>query len=80
VNPAESDADTPVEPLSTEELSDLARLLNRYGRDPAIRPNHAARALHVRAQVIEHGKAANPCPYTHAHTRGWCGYPFCRES
>lgn len=20
------------------------------------------------------------CPYTHAHTRGWCGYPECRES
>lgn len=20
------------------------------------------------------------CPYTHAHTRHWCGYPTCRES
>jgi hypothetical protein len=20
------------------------------------------------------------CPFTHAHTRHWCGYPFCRES
>jgi len=20
------------------------------------------------------------CPYTHAHTRNWCGYDTCRES
>lgn len=62
MSPADPDADTPIEPLSAEELSELARLLNRYGR----------------AQVIEHGKATNPCRYT--HTRAWCGYPFCRES
>lgn len=23
---------------------------------------------------------AAPCPYTHAHTRHWCGYPECRGS
>lgn len=22
----------------------------------------------------------NPCPYTHVHTRHWCGYDQCRES
>lgn len=22
----------------------------------------------------------DPCPYTHAHTRHWCGHPDCRES
>lgn len=22
----------------------------------------------------------NDCPYTHAHTRDWCGRPGCRES
>jgi hypothetical protein len=22
----------------------------------------------------------NPCPYTHSHTRHWCGYDGCRES
>lgn len=20
------------------------------------------------------------CPYTHSHTRAWCGYPLCRQS
>lgn len=20
------------------------------------------------------------CPFTHGHTKHWCGYPFCRES
>lgn len=24
--------------------------------------------------------AYNPCPYTHAHTRSWCGHDGCRES
>lgn len=22
----------------------------------------------------------NPCTYTFAHTKHWCGYPMCRES
>lgn len=22
----------------------------------------------------------NPCPYTHTHTRHWCGYDQCRKS
>ena len=21
-----------------------------------------------------------PCPFTHSHTRAWCGHPGCRES
>lgn len=25
-------------------------------------------------------KVKNPCPYTHAHTRHWCGYEQCRDS
>lgn len=28
----------------------------------------------------EKAKEPNPCPYTHAHTRHWCGYIECRES
>lgn len=29
--------------------------------------------------VIEKYSEPNPCPYTHAHTRHWCGYEECRE-
>ena len=24
-------------------------------------------------------QAADPCPYTHAHTRNWCGHIGCRK-
>lgn len=23
---------------------------------------------------------ADPCPYSHSHTRNWCGHPGCRKS
>lgn len=35
-------------------------------------PARVCRALRTRP--------VNPCPYTFAHTRSWCGYPLCREA
>lgn len=30
--------------------------------------------------VLEEPTTLDPCPYTFAHTREWCGRPGCRES
>ncbi len=34
---------------------------------------------HVFSAEYIHEQCA-PCPYTHAHTRHWCGYATCRDS
>lgn len=38
-------------------------------------PCPTARAIHEHTGIA----LDNPCPYTHSHTRHWCGYPMCRE-
>lgn len=33
------------------------------------------------SDAVEFVKPEKPkCPFTHSHTREWCGYPDCRES
>jgi hypothetical protein len=40
----------------------------------------AARFGPVRDYHGGRGGNDDRCPYTHAHTRSWCGYQECRES
>lgn len=38
------------------------------------------RKLDAAALVAMEQRQSNPCPYTQAHTREFCGRPGCRES
>lgn len=60
---------------------ELGRDLLRLGIDPFItRLVGGANARQLWERHAYSGDDEHACPYTHAHTRHWCGYEDCRES
>lgn len=54
---------------------DELRALHEAGVDNWSGYDYAMEALNA-----DEGPQLPTCPYTHAHTRHWCGYNTCRES
>lgn len=76
---AEDSADSALKRLKDQwahELAEEIRLeAQRYGA------NDWSNGFRSAATMIDpHSREENPCPYTHAHTRHWCGYEQCRDS
>jgi hypothetical protein len=73
-------------------MEDLLRRLLEMAEDLSLstavdelevyRTGPAAYPLEPRASFgeLEGTRFLRECPYTHAHTRSWCGFPTCRES
>jgi hypothetical protein len=36
--------------------------------------------LSVAVLIAVEQRQSDPCPYTHSHTRNWCGHAGCRKS
>jgi len=72
--------DAPYGPVRTlgDPYTDRDKAKGRRDRWIAADPSY--RHAYIEAEVIELPEPPNPCPYTHAHTSYWCGYPQCRES
>lgn len=62
--------------FTLEELKLIRRALARYGKYTD--PNKTL--LTASTKVYDEIDARTSCPFTHSHTRDWCGYEGCRES
>lgn len=66
--------------MMPEVTIDRARLEESHIRDMATEVSAAADEIRKKiADRVANGEPAK-CPYTHAHTKHWCGYEGCRES
>lgn len=60
-------------------LSESEDLIERLAKEADVKPRKVERVLRALEKYIE-AEMMEPCTYTFAHTKDWCGYPFCRES
>ena len=58
--------------VATDALSDMRLLIQVLGQR-----TQSGRLVDVRDGA---NTPTEPCTYTHAHTRKWCGNPTCREA
>jgi hypothetical protein len=75
-----------------EDMGNMLKAACQEGMDDtdhlAKNPEHRAEldAMHLVGDLIQDwargliNGVESECPYTHSHTREWCGYKECRES
>lgn len=76
---AEYEADDLLKRLKKEWAHELAEEWIKKIEDPGTRFGLGYESA-VGVIKREVGIPEESCPYTHAHTRHWCGYDTCRES
>lgn len=77
---AEYEADDLLQRLKKEWAHELAEEIRDFAaKRLQIDSDDETYGMHMAADLID-PKFEKTCPYTHAHTRHWCGYEQCRDS